>query len=341
MKVIDFEAHYYPKEFVDELFKRTELPRIDPETGMFLYTGTDSSVEWELIGGPKGRDLMDIGDFRISEMDASGTDMQILSAAQGIEMLPPETGIPIAHAANLHVYEAMQKYPGRFQGMAALPLIDVEASLKELEICAKEYGFVGVNLFSDLGNGNHPDDEKYEPIFAAAEKYGMFVYLHPAFSSIERLQGAGPFITCATLGFGVDTLITFARILARGIFDRYPNLKIMLGHFGEGIPFIYDRFNDHSLEGFNLEANRGNARNQHKFGHNIHNNLYVTSSGMTSADAFELTKKVLGIDKIMFGSDYPMDRPHHRTREFIEDIPMSKKDREKIFCGNANRVYGI
>ena len=341
MKCIDFEAHYYPEEFVLEASQRSAMPRIDQSKDMIYYTGTDGCVQWHLIGGPGGRDLQDIGDYRIREMDASGTDMQVLSAAQGIEMLPPETGIPIAQAANRKVYAAIQKYPGRFQGMAALPLTDVDASLRELEICAKDYGFIGLNLFSYLGNGNYPDDEKYEPLFALADKLGLFVYLHPAHAEIARLHGAGPQLLSAALGFGLDTLITFGRLLARGIFDRYPDLKILMGHFGEGIPFIYDRFNNHSLDADTVAEARGSAQNLHKFGHYVDHNLYVTSSGMTSVSAFSLTKDVLGIDKILFGSDYPMDRPHSRTRAYIESLPLSKTDREKILSGNAIRLFGL
>lgn len=341
MKCIDFEAHYYPEEFMAEAARRKEPPYFDEASGTLYFTGKDGREPFEAIGGPGGKEYYDLDGYRIQEMDRAGTDMQVLSPSQGIEMLPPETGIPIAQAANRKVYAAMQKYPGRFQGMAALPLTDVDASLRELEVCAKDYGFIGLNLFSYLGNGNYPDDEKYEPLFALADKLGLFVYLHPAHAEIARLHGAGPQMLSAVLGFGLDTLITFARMLARGLFDRYPDLKILMGHFGEAIPFIYDRFHNHSRGDANDDIIRAPAINKYQFGHYVDHNLYVTSSGMTSVSAFSLTKDVLGIDKILFGSDYPMDRPHSRTRAYIESLPLSKTDREKILSGNAIRLFGL
>lgn len=340
MKCIDFEAHYYPYEFMPVMAKRTQTPRIDLEKDVIYYSDPEGYLPWRIMAGPDDRNFVDC-ELRIRNMDASGVDMQVLSAAQGIEALPKEDSIALAKAANKYVFEAMQKYPGRFQGMAALPLIDVEASLKELEICAKEYGFIGMNLFSNLGNGNYPDDDKYEPLFEMADKLGLFVYLHPSFSEIDRLHGAGTQLLTAALGFGVDTLITFARLLAKGIFDRYPNLKIMMGHFGEGIPFLYDRFHNHSHSAEKSAFLRGSAKNQHKFGHYIQNNLYVTSSGMTSYGVYQLTKEVLGVDKILFGSDYPFERTHTEMKWYINSLPIEEAERALILGGNAQRLFGL
>ena len=340
MKCIDFEAHYYPYEFVPTMVKRTESPRIDLEKDIIYYTDPEGYLPWRIMAGPDDIKFVDCA-HRISKMDASGVDMQVLSAAQGIEMMPPEEAIPLAQAANKYVFDCMQKYPGRFQGMAALPLIDVEASLKELEVCAKEYGFIGVNLLSNLGNGNYPDDDKYEPLFAMADKLGLFVYLHPSFSEIDRLHGAGTQLLTAVLGFGLDTLITFARLLSKGVFDRYPNLKIMLGHFGEGIPFLYDRFCNLSHSAETDPFVRGNSRNKHKFGHYIKNNLYVTSSGMKDPGTYRLTKEVLGVDKILFGSDYPFERTHTEMKWFIDSLPIEEAERALLLGGNAQRLFGL
>lgn len=338
MPRVDFEAHYYPQAFVDIIQKRDKPPYVKDD--YLYYIGRDGRVRFSLIGGPEGRDLTEMGAGRIAAMDKAGTDIQVLSCAQGIELLEAPLACEVAAAANRSVHQAMQAYPGRFQGMAALPMVDVDASVRELERCVKEYGFVGVNIFSCLGE-TFPDDERYEPIFAKAAELGVFVYLHPAFSSAERLHGLGPQMLTAALGFGVDTLVTFTRLLARGIFDRYPDLKIFLGHLGEGIPFVYDRMSRLSCDESSDPLDIQPAQNKRKFGHYLQNNLLVTTSGMYLEDSFTCAKNTLGIEHIFYGCDFPMDRPHHKQADFIDSLPLSDEEREMVLFRNAKTLFGI
>lgn len=338
MPRVDFEAHYYPREFVDLLKDRMEIPYIKDD--YLYYAKEDGRVRFSRIGGPDGVELIDLGEERINAMDAAGTDMQVLSCAQGIELLEPELAVRLSRIANEHVYDAMQRYPGRFQGMAALPMCDVDASILEMERCVKQFGFVGWNVFSCLGD-TFPDDERYEPLFAKAAELGIFVYLHPAFTTIDRLHGLGPQLLTAVLGFGLDALITFTRIMARGIFDRYPGLKLFLGHLGETIPYVYDRMSNNSADEYAEPLAITPAVNKRKFGHYFQNNLLVTTSGMYSQDAFLCAKHTLGIDHIFFGCDYPMDKPQSHQAEFIDSLPLTAEEREKVLYRNAKELIGI
>jgi predicted TIM-barrel fold metal-dependent hydrolase len=132
------------------------------------------------------------------------------------------------------------------------------------------------------------------------------------------------------LGFAVDTSIHFLRLLFSGLFDEFPKLKIILGHPAEGIPFGMDRLNDHSVY---YAKRRGLKRTPVEY---LRENLIVTTSGNFSVPSLLCTMLTLGIDNILFSIDWPYESNAVGIK-FLEGLPISAADKEKIAYLNAER----
>lgn len=331
MKRIDFEAHYYTQSFLDTAADRTEIPIYDTKA-QSMYHGGDGLLPIRPII-PK---LLDLAEGRVAEMDKSGVDMAMLSISLGIEQLPPELGVREAIRNHDVLYEAIKKHPGRFGGCAVLAVADIEASLSELERCGKELGFKCWNAFSNYGE-TRLDDDRYFPLLKKASELGMYVYIHPAMPTISAFHGYGGALASSGLGFAFDVATTLVRMIFKGIFDELPDLKVMIGHLGEGLPFLMQRLDDASAR---MGTSNGKAHNLKLPSEYFKTNIWVSTSGNFSKAAFNCAKEVFGIDRIVFGSDYPMERMEENVG-FVDSLELSPGEFEKLYSGNAERYFGI
>ena len=326
MKRIDMETHFLSKSLYKALKERTEAPYMD-ENDVCIF-GPDCALPY----GHMIDRLMDLGDGRIREMDQAGIDVQCISCVGGIETLPPEIGEEVAIESNNELYEAIQKYPDRYKGYAILAPHRVEKAVKELERCINEFGFIGWNAFSNFGE-DALDDPKYRPLLKKCEELGAIVYIHPAMSTIERLHGLGRQLIASGMGFGIDTMITTERLMLTGVFDEMPNLKILLGHLGEGFPYVMDRMKirgplKNRLPAVNLKAPK----------EYLLTNIYIVTSGNYSEPALICGKTALGSDRIMLGSDYPMEKLVDSV-VFLEKAGITDEERTQIYFENAQCVF--
>jgi predicted TIM-barrel fold metal-dependent hydrolase len=291
----------------------------------------------EQLGYSIAEQIGDLERDRLRYMDDVGIDMQVLSFGQpGAQGFPADIAIPMARDANDRLHEIMLKHPTRFNGFAALPTADPDASVKEFERCVKELGFRGAMIHGHT-QGAFLDDKKFWGIFATAEALGVPVYLHPAmphpdaikayFGPYEELQGSA-------WGFAIDTSCHFLRIMFAGVFDAYPRLKIILGHLGEGLPFAMHRLHDHTYRSMQRRGLKKTALDY------IKENLVVTTSGNWYEPAFVCTLMALGVDNILFAVDWPYE-PNRTGRDFLMNLSISDEDREKIACANVERVLGL
>src|SRR5688572_22726191 len=195
--------------------------------------------------------LDDVGALRLKEMYESGIDFQVLSHSNpGLQAVDAELGIPLARRANDRLAELVRAHPDRFAGFAALPTADPKAAADELERCVTKLGFKGA-MVHGLTNGHFIDEKQFWPIFERAEKLDVPIYLHPAIPD-ETVIGRYykeyvkeyPAILSAGWGFGVETGTAAVRMVLSGAFKQYPNLKMVLGHLGEGLPFLLHRLDE-------------------------------------------------------------------------------------------------
>ncbi len=289
------------------------------------------------LGHDLEKELSNLSESRIAAMDAAGIDVQVISFTQpGAQGYGPETAIPLALDANDRLSEAVKAYPDRFAGFAALPTESPVESVKELERAVKVLGFKGA-LINGLSQGRFLDDRKYWDIFACAESLDVPIYLHPAMPRHEVMTSyfdGFPELASAPWGFTFETGAHFLRLVFAGVFDAYPNLKIILGHLGEALPFLMQRINTHSYQ---AAKRRGLKKMPMEY---IQDHLIVTTSGNFFMPAFLCTYLALGANQILFSVDWPYEKNTSAT-EFLKALPICEQDMERIAHLNAERLLHL
>ena len=326
MKLLDLENHFYDKSFYEAITDRKSLPSHDKDSNTITWTDAIKVPQGKL-----GPPLLEVADGRIALMDKLGITTAVLSCSPGIEDLEAHEAIGLARKTNDVLYELTKKYPGRYLGSAILPVQDVEESCKELERCVKELGFVAWHVHSNFGDTT-PDDPRYLPIFKKAAELDVYVYLHPQLPKDLRVGDLGFTVAGPGLGFTVDTMITITRMVVLGVFDEVPSLKVVLGHLGEALPFLLDRMDNRMKFVPNPVA-----KNKHDFSYYFKNNIWVTTSGNMSKEAFACTVGVMGLDRVLFGSDHPYDSISEMVK-FIKELPLGESDRQKLYFKNAEAL---
>jgi predicted TIM-barrel fold metal-dependent hydrolase len=303
---------------------------LDPEVKQHI-AGIDRT------GGPLVAErLDDVGQGRIAEMDAAGIDIQVLShGAPSVQKIADaELAIRLARGANDRLAETVSAYPDRFAGFAALPTVAPEAAADELERAVTRLGFKGA-MVHGLTNGLFLDDRRFWPIFERAQALDVPLYLHPSIPHPAVIEAyykdyvqKYPNLLRAAWGFTVETATQGIRMVLSDVFDTYPRLKIILGHLGEGLPFLLWRIN--------MALVRDGAEPSW-FRDNFCEHFWITTSGFFSDPALLLCVQEVGVDRILFSVDYPFVENAPGT-EWAQRIPLCAEDRAKILSGNAKRL---
>ena len=289
----------------------------------------------ERVGHDVVAELMNVSNSRIAAMDEAGIDFQILSMTMpGPQGLPADEAIAVARDANDRMAAAVKAHPDRFAAFACLPTPDVAASVKELQRTIG-LGFKGT-MINGHTNGEFLDDKKFWPIFEAAQALDVPVYLHPRDippKAAFYFEGY-PEIATAACGFTIDTTIHFMRLVFGGVFEAFPKLKFLLGHLGEGLPFVLDRIEDHTA----LAIKRRGFKKT--FAETMLENVWVTTSGNFSPPALRCTVDVLGIDRVMFSVDWPYES-NKVGMAFFNKLDLPAADLEKLAHGTAERLLKL
>ena len=290
------------------------------------------------------REILDLGNERLDHMDRSGIEFAILSLnAPGIQsVLDAGNAITLARKANDKMAEAIAAHPARYGAFAALPLQDVAAACTELTRCVRELGFKGcmINGFTQRETADsafYLDEPEYREFWATLSELEVPLYLHPRMQIQDRAQNyAGhPWLMSAPWGFAVETSIHALRICGSGVFDAYPNLKVIVGHLGEFIPHGLWR-----LDARMAYSPRG-YRGTKPLGDYFLEHFLVTTSGFFNDPAFRNTLEVMGRDKLFFCADYPFERMEDAARWFDGTDVIDDEDRTRIGRTNALRYFGL
>ncbi|MFE4379472.1 amidohydrolase family protein [Streptomyces cyaneofuscatus] len=284
------------------------------------------------------RRLLDITGERLAEMDAAGLDMQVLSLnSPGIQAeTDPAVAVAQAAAVNDLLAGVVREHPERFAGFAALPLQDPQAAAKELDRSVTELGMRGA-LVNAHTQGRYLDDPALRVVWERAEALDVPLYLHPAngVGTPHVIEGH-PELVGPMWSWGTETASHFLRCVFGGVFDDFPGAKLLLGHMGEGLPYVMwrldSRWEYHNHHG--VELARGNPSEY------LRHNLYITTSGVCSAPPLLCALLALGPEHILFGTDYPFEDMATAT-EFLASAPISEADRARISHLNAERLLGL
>ena len=343
MKRIAVEEHFYTKEYEDLVISilKKDYPVkkvIEAEKQLDIETpwlSDNFRTRMPKMAELVSNKLLDLGEGRLKEMDASGIEMQVLSlVSPGVQIFDIPTGNRMARKINDDLSKIIQKYPKRFSGFASIAPQDPGSAAKELERAVNELGLKGAVINSHV-NGEYLDNEKFWIIFEIAEALGVPIYLHPRSPSPHMYEpyATYPPLATAVWGFGAEVGLHIMRLICSGVFDKFPNLKIILGHLGESLPFLLTRL-DH------ISINLLPKRLKHNPSHYIKNNILVSTSGMHFYPALLCTILSLGIDNILFGTDYPMENTKMAV-ESMKKASISESDKMKIYHQNAERILSI
>lgn len=290
------------------------------------------------IAGPFMDDLLDIGEGRVARMDADGVAVQILAlAAPGVQKFDPDTASALSRLTNDRLAEAIAAHPARFGGLAAAPPQAAREGAKELDRAITTLGLNGLIVNSHT-NDLYLDDPSFWPLLEAAEALDVPVYLHPR-EPAAGIEDGLMAMTGFTVGwaYAVETGTHLLRMIAAGVFDRFPKLRIVLGHLGEMIPFMLDRIDNRYPFEMGVTGAKPLPRKPSDY---FRDHVTVATSGMNFNAPMRAAIEVLGADKVMFAADYPMERQDEEVAKFAA-LDLTPDERKRIGEDNARRVFGL
>jgi predicted TIM-barrel fold metal-dependent hydrolase len=280
-------------------------------------------------------DLLDIDAGRLKTMDENAVDMHILSlTAPGVQMFDADTGTTLAALANDRIAAAVRRHPRRFAGLATFAPQDPKRAAKEMERAIGALKLNGFIINSHTHN-EYLDQEKYWPILEAAEALDAAIYIHPRAPSDGM---AAPFRDYnsegAVWGYGMETGTHAVRLMLSGVFDRFPRLRIVLGHMGEAVPFWLWRLD---FMGGPRWGTRPNKLTPSEY---FRRNFAITTSGVEDPLALRYSIDRIGIDNVMWAIDHPY-QPTPPAVAFIDQAPLSDSEKEQVAHANAARIFHI
>ena len=345
MKTITIEEHF----LTADALKATAKVR---EAGLAL-TYHDPVLETRLL---------DIGAGRIADMDASGIDMQALSLAVcGVEELEPAAATSIAHDTNEELAAAVKANPTRFVGFAAVALQEPEKAAAEFEYCVKKLGFKGL-LINGTTDGAFLDNARFTSVLEVAHSNDVPIYIHPAPIPMavrkayysELPDHWGDMLSIGAWGWHSEVALECLRLIVAGVFDRFPKLKIVIGHMGENLPFAMARVDrilgrrerpytlspSHGLPGA-VQHRKPLERRPIEY---FRENIYVTTSGFFTLPPFICATQVVGSDHLLFSIDHPFT-PNAMGREFLNSVAtqlaMHPDNLKKFTHENAQKLLKL
>jgi predicted TIM-barrel fold metal-dependent hydrolase len=284
--------------------------------------------------------LQDVGDGRLAEMDSAGIDVQVLSLnAPGVEQAEVSEQVAIARESNDFLADVIKKNPKRFAGFASLPVAAPDKAAEELDRTVRQQGFKGT-LINGHTRGRYLDDKFFSPILERAEALNVPIYLHPTVPPkpvVDALYaGFSPPVSAAfaSAGWGwhIETGVHLVRMILGGVFDRHPKLQVVVGHLGEGVPFMLPRLNK------NLPTQV--TKLERPLAAYLRENVHYTFAGFNFPATFLDLLLEVGPERIMFSADHPYGSMAE-ARAFLDHIPVSALDRERIAHGNAERLFKL
>ncbi|AEB72344.1 amidohydrolase family protein [Lentilactobacillus buchneri] len=335
MKVITLEEHFSSQKLgqkMAEVLPKRPIGNVSPKMQDYMQRSLPPEAELEDVTGS-----------RIQWMDQHQISMQILSYGnQNPQNSDPKFAVELTKLANDELAKAVAKAPDRFRAFASLPVSHPTDAAAELKRGVEELGFKGAMLVRPTSQA-HPffDDPFYLPIFEAAANLNVPVYLHPSFPDsqiIDYYYSNGPWddkvsgiLGTAGYGWHTDVGIQTVRLLLSGVFEKYPNLKLISGHWGEFASFALERMDQVMYPETNLSEPISKIYRDH---------VYVTPSGILTEPQLKFVKDEVGIEHLLYSIDYPYIKPEN-SGSFIESSPLTDEEKELFAHGNAEKLLQL
>lgn len=330
MKIIGLEEHVVLPE-IQEAWARTPGVRQGPATGV----GDD----------PNSRRLRDFGDMRLRDMEDQGVEMQVLAlASPGVQNLLPADAVAVARAVNDRLASIVRGRPDKFQAFAAIPTPSPKDAAAELERAVTRLGLCGAMLYGRTGDVK-PESRVFDDLYATAARLRVPLYFHPQtippIVSQAYYAGIGEGFDQGFAGAGIgwyyDLGVQMLRMIYTGVFDRYPNLQVIIGHWGEVVLFYLDH----------VGLLKSGPNNERPLIDYFKRNFWITGSGTQSDRYLRWTAEAIGVERMMYSTDYPytfgtgdqfVETSGGRGRSFLEQAPFTPAQKLAVASGNWQQL---
>ncbi|PRY41267.1 amidohydrolase family protein [Umezawaea tangerina] len=315
MKLYGLEEHFVTADVVDA------WKRHDP-------TLSAPMMKWAVASDTTPA-LLDLDDTRIAAMDDAGIDTAVLSlTTPGLQDIDTARAVSLQAPTNDVIAAAVRRHPERFQGFAALATSAPSAAADELRRAVTGLGLNGA-LVNASSRGKSLDAPEFWDVYEAAEDLRAPVYLHPSVP-VRAVQDAyyrgfgervDSLLATGTFGWHYDAGLTVLRMIVSGVFDRFPDLQVVLGHWGEVVLFYLDR----------VAALDGVTDLRRPVAEYFRTNVHITPGGISSHKYLRWTLETVGVDRVMYASDYPFNQERAGSaRRFLDTAPISADDRDRV-----------
>src|SRR5215470_11494312 len=327
MRIIDSHFHWWPREVLEQLSKRSGYPCAKRnDRGGYTYIGHE--------GRPPLRSWAEWFDLdrQLEHMDGLGHEVSVVCSLGPLSIyfsdLSASEGRDAAVMLNEYMAGAQRKYPGRVWASAAVPMTDPEVAIEVLDHAINKLGLMGVNIPGSIGRDTRIDADRLAPLYARIEQLGIPMFLHPTDAVFgEDLEGYGGALQLS-LGRIIEVSVSAARFVFSGLMERHPALKIVMSHTGGALPYQSGR----------MDKNGKNAKLPKPPSTYIRRMYTDTVSPHSMGMRFAL--EYYGIDHVMYGSDYPCWDPA-TALALIQEIGLSDTDLDRLLYSNARRVLGL
>lgn len=269
---------------------------------------------------------------RIEEMDATGVGVQVLSTVPVMfsYWTQPEHGAEISRFLNDHIADIIIEFPRRFVGLGTAPMQDTDLAIREIERC-KQLGLAGVQIGTNVNQLNLGEPQFFE-IFAACERLGMAVFVHPWEMAGEK--DMQKYWLPWLVGMPAEVSRAICSLIFSGTLERLPNLRIMFAHGGGAFPATIGRIE----HGFNVRPDlfTDNADGPRRY----LDRMYFDSLVHDPA-ALRYLIDLVGGERVMLGSDYPFPLGEPEPGKLIDSLNFDEMDKEMLMHGTALKWLGL
>lgn len=323
-KIIDVQAHIAPERYLQFLSKRSNVPYVTKvKDGYEFKYGPDSSY---FIS----KSSYDVDD-KLAAMDRAGIQTQLLSIIiPGAEIVDGLASVELSKMINDELAEIIAKYPNRFIALATLPLQNIEASILEMERAITKLKFKGVMLFSNI-NGKSLSDKSNWPLFEAIQNYEIPLFMHPTRPvMVNEVKEYG---LEAIVGYMFDTSLAAIKMVFCGLFDKFPNLKLVLPHAGGVLPYLFGRID------YQSSIIPDSRKDIEKIPSEYIKSFYTDCVCM-SPETLKFVYNIYGPDRLLFASDFPYWEIEP-TINLVQEMDIPDINKSEIFEKNARKLLNI
>ena len=326
MAVIDIHNHVTPRVFVEAIEREGQWHTLGPDVGELHIPKFSISPE-----------------DRLAEMDAMGVDIHVLTINTGFFQYQLEATIAgtIADECNAALAEIMNAYPDRYLGLASIPLQDVPSAIDVMAHAMTEMGFKGITI-ADHVDGVTLDDPRFEPFWRSVEELGAVVFFHQSSSTVVEARTTRYGLP-NVIGNLVERAVTFGTLVYGGVLDRYPDLKLCLGHAGGYTAFGAARM-DKGRQAGSLEdmPEFEDSRTFLETAPSEYLSRFYYDSCTYTEATLRFVIDMVGIDKVVLGTDYPAPMFLEDPVNWINGLEsLSESEKKAILETNPTRLLGL